>query len=224
MTRRDAADAADPADPDAPAAPAPARAALTQRGRKTRQAVLDAAEVEFGRAGFAAASIVDITRRAGVAQGTFYTYFPSKEAVFGELVRTLSHRLREEIALAVAGLDQRADVERAGLRAFLGFVARHRELYRIVRQAEFVDPELFRWYYRRMAAGYVRGLEAAERAGQVEAADLEVTAWALMGIADFVGMRWVLWADGEPEPPPDVDRVVDTVMALLEGGVLRRGR
>jgi AcrR family transcriptional regulator len=190
----------------------------TARGRRTRQRLLEAAEIEFGRRGFAEASIVDITRRAEVAQGTFYTYFPSKESIFSELIRTLSQRLRQEIATAVAGITPRRAVERAGLETFLAFVGRHRDMYRIVRQAEFVDPELFRWYYRRMAAGYVRGLEAARDAGEVEAQDVEVLAWTLMGLADFVGMRWVLWTDGDEPVPP---AVVDTIMDMLERGVLR---
>lgn len=196
----------------------------TARGRRTRQRLLDAAEIEFGRRGFADASIVDITRRAEVAQGTFYTYFPSKEAIFAELIRALSHRLRQEIATAVAGISPREEIERAGLETFLAFVGRHRDLYRIVRQAEFVDPELFRWYYRRMADGYVRGLEAARAAGEIDARDVEVVAWALMGVADFVGMRWVLWAEGAEADEPVPPAVVETVMDLLRGGILRPSR
>lgn len=187
----------------------------TERGRRTRRALLDAAEAEFGTRGFADASIVDITRRAGVAQGTFYTYFPSKEAVFGELVRELSHLLRSAIAARVAGLDRRADIERAGLAAFFDFVRDHRALYRIVRQAEYVDEALFRWYYQRLADGYVRGLAAA-RADLVEPVDLEATAWLLMGAADFLGLRYVLWSD---DPVPD--EVLDTVTAILGRGLFR---
>lgn len=186
----------------------------TDRGRRTRQALLDAAEAEFGRRGYAETSIVEITRRAQVAQGTFYTYFPSKEAIFAELVRELSHRLRAHIAAAVADLTGRLAIERAGFQAFFDFIRRHRDLYRIVRQAEFVDEELFRWYYRRLADGYVRGLSAAVERGEVHLVDPETAAWALMGIADMVGMRWVVWQD-EPLPP----EVLDTVMQLLQSGL-----
>ena len=187
----------------------------TERGRRTRRALLEAAEAEFGVRGFADTSIVDVTRRAGVAMGTFYTYFPSKEAIFGELVHELSHRLRRAIATAVAGRERRADIERAGLAAFFTFVREHRALYRIVRQAEYVDEALFRCYYQRLAEGYVRGLSAA--AGELQPVDLEATAWALMGMADFLGLRYVLWSD-EPVPP----EVLDTVTALLDRGLFRR--
>src|SRR3569832_2404709 len=63
------------------------KAPRTERGRKTLRAILDAAAIEFGERGFHEASISGITHRAGVALGSFYTYFDSKDAVFRALVR-----------------------------------------------------------------------------------------------------------------------------------------
>ena len=65
---------------------------LTPRGARTRQELLDAAEQVFGKRGFEKASIQEITRQAGVALGTFYVYFPHKEAIFIELVDELGLR------------------------------------------------------------------------------------------------------------------------------------
>ena len=170
----------------------------TARGEATRQRLLDAAEALFGRNGFHATGISDITRRAGVAQGTFYLYFESKEQVFTELVRHLSRTLRRAIAEDVAGVEGRLAIEAAGLRSFLRFAAAHRDLYRIVFESQYIDPDLFRWYYERMAEGYARGLEGAMEAGEIRRLDPETVAWALMGAAHFMGMRWVLWEDREP--------------------------
>lgn len=191
---------------------------ITARGQQTRQKLLEAAEVVFGERGYERASIVDITRQAGVAQGTFYVYFPDKKAAFVELVTELSHRLRREIAEAVAGLSERIEIERVGLRTFFAFAHKHRNLYRIVRQAEFVDEDVFRWYYRRLAQGYARGLAQAMDAQQIRRLDPECLAYCLMGTADFLGMRWVLW---EGEEPPD--QAFETVMAFIRHGIdLRR--
>ena len=62
-----------PASNAAPSLPA------TSRGQRTRNKLLDAAEQVFGEQGYEKASIVEITRTAGVAQGTFYVYFESKK-------------------------------------------------------------------------------------------------------------------------------------------------
>jgi AcrR family transcriptional regulator len=64
----------------------------TDRGRRTRAGLVRAARRVFEKKGFLDARIVDITRSARVSYGTFYTYFPSKEAVFRELV----HRIHED--------------------------------------------------------------------------------------------------------------------------------
>src|SRR3954452_7939296 len=52
------------------------------RGERTRQAILDAAIVRFGRDGYRASSVADIARDAGVGGTVAYAYFPSKEALF----------------------------------------------------------------------------------------------------------------------------------------------
>ena len=57
----------------------------TQRGRNTRAKLLAAAREVFSRVGFSDVRITDITAAAGVASGTFYTYFDSKEEIFREV-------------------------------------------------------------------------------------------------------------------------------------------
>ena len=71
-----------------------AKTPRTPRGQRTLRKILDAARDEFGERGFSDSSIVGITQRAGVALGTFYTYFDSKEAVFHALVRDMSRASR----------------------------------------------------------------------------------------------------------------------------------
>ncbi len=192
---------------------------LTVRGRRTRQQLLDAAESVFGEVGYDQASIAEITRRAGVALGTFYVYFPHKQAIFIELIDELGLRLRAALAQGIKGLTDRLAVERAGFEAFLEFARMHRNLYRVVRQAEFVDAEAYHRYYRRIAEAYTHGLAKAMDAEQISRFDPEVVAYALMGIADFVGMRFVLW-----ETPADRERVVNEVMAFVSHGLLNAER
>src|SRR5207302_7795262 len=72
----------------------------TARGERTLRKILDAARDEFGERGFSDSSIVGITQRAGVALGTFYTYFDSKEALFQALVRDMSAQVRDNVGPA----------------------------------------------------------------------------------------------------------------------------
>ncbi len=188
--------------------------AKTSRGEATRQKLLDAAEEVFGVKGYFRASVVDITLKAGVAQGTFYVYFPGKQDIFAELVRELNHDLRREISQAVTGLTSRREVEARGFAVFFSFIRKHSNLYRIMQQVEFVDEDLFKWYYRRLAQGYVQGVEAAMEGGEFRRLDPETVAYALMGIAEFIGMRWVLW-EGKDVPA----KALDTVMGMVMDGL-----
>jgi AcrR family transcriptional regulator len=206
---------------------APRRATIiplpsTPRGLRTRQKLIDSAETVFGELGFHNAGIVEITQRADVALGTFYLYFPDKRAVFEDLVHALNARLRRDIAARVRDIDDRLEQEVVGFETFFEFVRKHRNLYRVILQAETVDEELYRWHYRTLAAGYVRGLRSAQAKGQVRTdLDPETLAYSLMGMAESLGSRFVLW-DGK-RPPTSTRR---TIRAFLESGLRgpRRGK
>ncbi|MEO7786811.1 MAG: TetR/AcrR family transcriptional regulator [Sphingomicrobium sp.] len=176
------------------------KAPRTARGEKTLRRILDAALGEFGTRGFADSSIASITQRAEVALGTFYTYFDSKEALFAALVRDMSEQVRLAVAPAMTAASDALDLEQRALAAYLDFVGEHREVYRIIDEAEFVDPAGFRAHYVNTAARIVErlrgGAERGElRAGLVEADPLEceVAAWAIMGMNVFLGLRFGVW-------------------------------
>lgn len=183
----------------------------TSRGRATRERILAAAEAVFAEWGYDQASIVKITERAGIAQGTFYLYFDGKAQVFDEVVDDLNRRVRHAMSEASVGAVTRLEAERRGFEGFFRFTAEHPSLYRIVRQAEFVSPGALRRHYSRIVEGYVAGLTAARGAGEIGSVDPEVAAWVLMGIGEMVGMRWVLWGDTHEVPPA----VLDDVMAMI---------
>lgn len=169
----------------------------TERGERTRLKLIRAAEKVFGDVGFYEARISEITREAGVAAGTFYLYFPSKDELMRGLIQAINRDLRRTLSEGTRHLSRRADAEQRGFEIFFyDFLPRHRKLYRIIKQAEFADPPLFEWYYRRIAEGYARRLKAAMDRGEFRRWDPELAACALMGIADFVSMRYVYWGRG----------------------------
>jgi AcrR family transcriptional regulator len=176
---------------------------LSKRGERTRRRLLEAAEAVFAELGYHDASIVKITEAAGVGQGTFYLYFASKKDVFDELVVDLNHRVRHAMTEAASQGKTRAEVERLGFAGYFRFVAEHPALYRIIRQAEFVSPEMLHLHYERLTSGYVAGLRQAMEDGEIADGDPELLAWALMGIGELVGMRWILW-NGRNELPAEV--------------------
>ncbi len=186
----------------------------TARGERTRQKLLSAAEEEFGENGFYSASISNITRRAGVAQGTFYIYFESKEEILRALVAHMSREMRRAQSEATAHCDNRIEAERAGFRRFLRFALEHRNLYRIVMQSQFVDRSVHRDYYDTLLRGYERRIADAQARGEVRAGDPRALAWALIGMAYFFGMRYASWEGRLPD-----EAAIETVLDFMEAGL-----
>lgn len=186
----------------------------TARGRKTLRAILDAAAVEFGEKGFHEGSISGITRRAGVALGSFYTYFDSKDDVFRALVRDMSEQVREHVAPALKDAPGQIAAEQAALLAFIRFARTHKEIYRIIDEAEFVDPESFRMHYATTAERIAKRLRAAAGRGEVRSDVSEVHAWAIMGMNVFLGLRYSVW---EEDVAPEA--IAETVAAMLARGI-----
>jgi AcrR family transcriptional regulator len=189
---------------------------LTARGERTRQKLLDAAERIFAELGFHDASIVKITEAAGVGQGTFYLYFASKKQVFDELVLDLNARVRHAMTEAAAAGSTRAESELLGFGGFFRFTAEHPALYRIIRQAEFVSPEMLRYHYDRLSEGYIEALDASVSSGEIGKLDPEAATFALMGIGEMIGMRWILWGEGKPIPGRVWDELERMIRCILE--------
>jgi TetR/AcrR family transcriptional repressor of uid operon len=73
------------------------------RRLQTRERILGAAVAEFKQSGMAAAEVGEIVAAAGVAHGTFYFHFPTKEHVLLELERREETRVAAELARFLEG-------------------------------------------------------------------------------------------------------------------------
>ncbi|PIP47585.1 MAG: hypothetical protein COZ70_07010 [Deltaproteobacteria bacterium CG_4_8_14_3_um_filter_51_11] len=68
---------------------------VSEQKETTRDLIVEAAVEVFGRSGFQKARVSDIVSFAGVAQGTFYLYFPSKEAIFRHICSVFMEKFSE---------------------------------------------------------------------------------------------------------------------------------
>jgi len=186
-------------------------------GRPPGLALLRAAEELFGERSYHRTTVADICSRAGMATGSFYSYYGSKAEIFAAVVRGINDDLRHAMRAALEHAEggQRAR-ERVAFRAYFDMLSERPWIDRIVRESEFIDQRLFREYYEHLARGYARGVRAAQMAGEVDARyDPEVIAFAYTGIGNFVGMRWADWTAGGRVP----DDILDDVLELLGRGL-----
>jgi len=188
----------------------------TKRGRETLNNILSAAAQEIYEKGYHNAAINDITRRAGVASGTFYVYFESKDDLYKFLLLQCSHMIRKHLNQAIKDCRTRREAEEVGLREWLKFIQKNQYMYHIIWESLYVDKQLFMDYYATFSQSYITGLEKAKERGEVNPdIDTDVLAWTLMGASNFLGLNWGLFKDH----PGDIDRVVNSFMRILVGNV-----
>ena len=185
-------------------------------GNRTRAAIFQAAEQVIGQFGYHGASISEITKRAGVAQGTFYIHFPSKQDLMQGVVRYLSRELRRNLRQATDRVDDRRLKEQEGIVAFFRFLEHHSQIYRVVAECETIGRETGLWYYRKLAAGYQDTLGMGIENKQLRPLPPAFLARSLMGLNHMIGLKWLVWnsAPGASVPKQTIE---DTIYLVLYG-------
>jgi AcrR family transcriptional regulator len=137
--------------------------------------------------------------------------------VFQALVKDMSAQVRDHVAPAFDGAVDAVDGERRALESFLRFAREHRHVYRIVDEAEFVEPGGFREHYETTASRIAARLVAARNVGEINGdfsdGELEILAWAIMGANVFLGLRYSVWSSA------DARQVADATSRLLRDGL-----
>ena len=188
----------------------------TKRGIATRNKIMKSAERLFGEKGYYDTSINDIAMKAKVAPGTIYIYFKDKFTLYCYLLNDYSHLLRSEIVRKIKELDckTRREAEKVGMLHFLQTIEEHPYIYQIIWESLYIDKNLFIDYYTNFAAHYRKGLDKAYVNDEIGEWDHEVIAYLLMGIVNFIGLRYVFFKKDR-----DLEEVVDEVMKVLDGGL-----
>jgi AcrR family transcriptional regulator len=115
-----------------------------RQAAETRARVLDAAKDTFQEKGYLASSVADIVKRAGVAHGTFYTYFKSREDVLREIAEEVEERL-DAAGEIVRDRNSAIPAEqrlRQGLREFLEAYRRDAQIMKLVEETVRYDEHL----------------------------------------------------------------------------------
>ena len=166
---------------------------LTARGQATRDKVVEGARDVFAERGFSATRMGDIADAAGVAHGTVYTYFDTKEDVLLAVLDAVRRDLHEAMTLP-AVRDPIARVEAAN-RAYLDGYRAHARLLRVAEEASGTD-ERFTDVLRELRRTHVARVAAALGKLQSEglaAPDLDAhtAAAALCGMVEAFAAHWL---------------------------------
>lgn len=192
---------------------------VAARLAETRAGILDAARRLVAEGGFAAVQMSEIARTAGVATGTLYRYFSSKEALCRELFREVSSREMGKLA-EIASSDEPASERLVRvLRTFAGRAVKGRRLaYALL--AEPVDVNLAeeRAFFRRTHADiFARILEDGIENGELPEIDVRIAAACIAGAIPTALIGPL--APQSHELDRNADRVVEEIVKFCLAGV-----
>jgi AcrR family transcriptional regulator len=106
---------------------------LRQRARDVyREAILEAAEAVFARRGFDGTRMSDVAREAGIATGTVYNYFDSKEQVLQSLLAMLGNRFVDTLTVELSTVPDAAEGLGRLVRASLSYIDEHRAVFSVI--------------------------------------------------------------------------------------------
>jgi len=172
-----------------------------RRREQTARTLLDAARRVLAAKGYHGTKIVDIARAASVGVGTFYLYYPTKEALFLELVEDTVARLKTELDSVRSNISDPIEQSRVRTLTFFRFAQENRELFRIV----FGHGASFHDVVRRCQEGFIRDLyesiTAGMEIGALREGDAMIWAQAFIGSSLQV-VSW--WIEQEDVPIEDV--------------------
>jgi AcrR family transcriptional regulator len=181
-----------------------------------RAAILAAGRDAFAETGYGATSVRDIIRRTDLASGTFYNYFPDKDAVFGALVEEAGEEARRRVRAARRSAAGPEEFVEGAYRAFFEFIVEDPDRFAFLRRnldtlrTEFGDAVL-----PATTSELTEDLSAAIAAGHLPPVDVDYCAHTMVAVGLELGARMV------ERTPPDVDGATRFASALFLGALER---
>ena len=186
-----------------------------EKAQKNRIDLINAAVEIIGERGYADASVSRITERAGLAAGTFYRYFESRQALFDMLLPEMARDALSFISPQVHGSTDIIELEKRGLHAMLAWEETHPGLARIRNEAEIAAPAAFKEYLSAILERYTRALSRGQQQGYLLGYDdnqIKLVACMLIGARHYLHYAF-------PEDGGQSSALEEAYVAFVEGGL-----
>ncbi len=199
-------------------APAVRRSTRQERAESLRLKILAAAAKVVGEYGYAEASIGRITEAADIAQGTFYLYFESRQALFDVLLPHVGLDMMHFIGQKVKGAGSFYAVEEQGFRSFFEYLRLNPGFFRVLNEAEVAAPVAHVAHMKVLTEHYVQSLQRSMDKGEIrnfKSQELETLSYILQAARSYLYLCHIKGKGLKKLP----DWVVDAYMKVVRGGV-----
>ena len=188
----------------------------TKRGR-----IIEAAIAVFAKKGFHATRVSDIASSAGVADGTIYLYFKSKEDVLLQVFEEKMDELRAGLLAALEGIDDPLERIRVFARYHFSQVRDHSDVAEVLQVELRLSKKFMKDYKPRKLWDYLGVFGQIIRDGKEQGVirtgvNPFTTMWAFFGALDEIGMQWVL---ARNKDKLNLDEAADEIAEVFIRGV-----
>ena len=202
-----------------------------ERGGDKRERILIAAERIFARRGFFAAKVSDVAKEAGVADGTIYLYFKSKDDLLISLFERRMQQVNELLKDAVADIKSPSEQLRTFIKTYLQLVHDEPTAVEVLTIELRQSSKFMKEYENPQFADFLRLLggiiAAAQDKGELDRSiPAHVAARMIFGVLDELALAWVLakqpfggGAAGARPKKFDIVRAADWVITLITRGL-----
>ena len=193
---------------------APVAGRREQTKAANRAAILAAARDVFAEHGYDAAGVRDIIRRTDLASGTFYNYFPDKDAIFRALVEETGLEARRRVRAARRRARTPEEFVAGGFGAFFEYIVEDPERFAFMRRN--LDTMSNRFGATVLPAGteeLAEDLRTAIEAGHMPPVDVDYCAHAMIAVGLELGARLA------ERSPPDVEGATRFASELFLGAL-----
>lgn len=190
-----------------------------QKAEQTRLALFEAAATVVGTDGYEEASVAKIVALAGVANGTFYNYFESRQDLFDQLLPAVGDQLIDFIRSLMVEVMSGHERERMRLHAYFLFFEKNPGFLRVLNEAEVFAPAAYQEHIQRFAIRYMKALQKQRDDGELVGysdSQLEAIVFMLMGARTY--MTLLLKQSGKHRSAD----LVDCYMSLIAPGLYKK--
>lgn len=196
---------------------------MSARRTQKRHRITEAAIEVFAEKGFSQARVSDVARRAGVADGTIYLYFKSKDDLLLSVFEQKMDELRAGLLDALKGCADPVEEIRRFARYHFEQVRSHRAAAEVLQLELRMSRKFLNEYRPEKLWAYLGVFRDIVERGQAEGtfrADVDpfISMWAFFGAMDEIGVQWVLARDSTRI---QLDEAAEQVAALFLRGVLQ---
>ena len=173
-----------------------------------RERILIAAEKVIGEFGYQDASIARIAIEAGVAQGSIYRYFDTRQRLLDEVLPFAGDEVVEYIGKAIQGAKTFREVEEKSVLAFFEYSRDNPGYYRVLSEAEFAAPVGHKKHFQNLVSHYMLSMKRSIRDGSLRRMtniEMKVAAYSMLAARSYLYLSYVKYGDLDIPPQEILD-------------------